>query len=1167
MAWCKYVKDAVEERVKMERFLAKWKNQGISRCYMAWQQYVSEEKRYRYLVKRFVSRMNNGVMFRIFAQWTELVAENKHNRLVIGRFRTRMMNQEVAKSLASWKEFVELRLRMKYLARRIINRCENGQFLSAWIPWIEYTRAMREKEEEEERMMFMTETQKEEEAKRQKLLAKQKKQQEEMEEERKLREEEFEREKEEFAKQMTSMKEAEAERKKELGMKMIQKMMHGCLATTLQGWKEFVKNEKHYRVVMARFAKKLHMRCANSAYMQWCHYVKERKWLRGLLNRLLGGKEVMLMSAAFKSWQSMASAATYDELHGDLDRYAAENDDLKKQLEELQAKFAVLEGSMGEILKSKQDQAMRSAQKMIRLMKGKAMTSCFMAWCKYVKDAVEERVKMERFLAKWKNQGISRCYMAWQQYVSEEKRYRYLVKRFVSRMNNGVMFRIFAQWTELVAENKHNRLVIGRFRTRMMNQEVAKSLASWKEFVELRLRMKYLARRIINRCENGQFLSAWIPWIEYTRAMREKEEEEERMMFMSKAQREEEERLNSHMSEQKAIAEALQKERDETLRKLNALKDAEAERKRQLGMKMIQKMMHGCLSTTLQGWKEFVKTEKYNRVVMKRFAKKLQMRCVNSALQSWIGFAKERKWLRGLLNRLLGGREMLMKGAGFKAWVVNTQGSALRDRHASEMDLMKAQLEEAKRLHQSHIMTAQEEKAAMNEKLLKKTIYTLQNASLGRCFQTWNQYVIRRGHMKKLVNKVFARVLQRDLSAGLNQWKYYMKQIASEAEITRLKIMKKNKSISMLADRANLIQIRKGEKKRAFVRWMLATYTVSLSGRAVKRLDNFMLMFAHAFSSAHDTSTLISVACECLQSMISGSSGTLMILDKDNNEIWTVKNGAERRTPIHQGILGHVGKTSQSVYTDMFTDDRYNPSVDDITLSRGESSSTAAKTWWGSHMPQIHSSGGSPVLLCIPVRDFEGVTTAVLCAVRSHVEDGRNVKPFNPNDALALAVLSCYVGGHLEKLNGNVGGRDLQPTTDEVRRAMPDVSVGPSTPKGQQPMQTERTNLNSLVKKMELKANHMEKQASNLQYSTKNLEKRLMAMSSYANELEGKMGSSSNIDSQASTPTVVTSGREVDRFRRAASDITGGGSSPGHKSWQQHTQALQRLFEADQGLK
>ena len=103
--------------------------------------------------------MNNGCVFRVFAQWIEMVQENKRNRLIIERFRVRMMNQEVARSIASWKEYVSLRLRMKYLARRIINRAENGQFLSAWIPWLEFVESERAKEEDERNRQFMTEAQ------------------------------------------------------------------------------------------------------------------------------------------------------------------------------------------------------------------------------------------------------------------------------------------------------------------------------------------------------------------------------------------------------------------------------------------------------------------------------------------------------------------------------------------------------------------------------------------------------------------------------------------------------------------------------------------------------------------------------------------------------------------------------------------------------------------------------------------------------------------------------------------------------------------------------------------------------------------------------------------------------------------------------------------------
>ncbi|GMI14406.1 hypothetical protein TrVE_jg13205 [Triparma verrucosa] len=127
----------------------------------------------------------------------------------------------------------------------------------------------------------------------------------------------------------------------------------------------------------------------------------------------------------------------YDEKYekqANIEDLQDKNDELATMVEDLQAKYELLEGSFSETLKKKQEQAMRSAQKMIQMMKGKALTSTFMAWYAFTREAKEDRVKMEKFLAKWKNQGLSKCYMAWTQYVTEEKRYRYLVNRFLQRL-------------------------------------------------------------------------------------------------------------------------------------------------------------------------------------------------------------------------------------------------------------------------------------------------------------------------------------------------------------------------------------------------------------------------------------------------------------------------------------------------------------------------------------------------------------------------------------------------------------------------------------------------------------------------------------------------------------------------------------------------------------
>ncbi|GMH90137.1 hypothetical protein TL16_g11673, partial [Triparma laevis f. inornata] len=604
----------------------------------------------------------------------------------------------------------------------------------------------------------------------------------------------------------------------------------------------------------------------------------------------------------------------------------------------------------------------------------------------------------------------------------------------------------------------------------------------------------------------------------FTAAAREKEEKEREMEFTTATQREEEEQRQKLIDEQNAEKEKIHKEHQEARDQLNQMKLVEAERKKELGLKMIQNMMNGCLARVLQGWKEYVRVEKYNRAVIKRFARKLHMRAANSAYVRWTEYWKERKWLRGLLNRMLGGKEKTMQAAAFKQWAWAAKEGAISSKHNSEMEEMRKKLSQAESFHEESKKSAADEKMAMSQKLLKKTIYTLQNASLGKCFSAWSLFVSLQHRTRNLVNKVFSRVTNREILGGFNKWKNAVKAWKEVEGLHLAKVGRRNKGMQMLADKANAIRIKQGSLKQAFVKWMLATYTVTLSGRAVKRLDNFMLMFAHAFSSAKEVKALVSVACECLQSMIAGAAGTLMLLDKPSQEMWTFKSGAERRSPMQQGIMGYVGKTSESVYADMFSDERYNPAIDDIMLSKGGDIGTSSKTWWGANMPNINHSAGSPVILCIPVRDFDGVTVAVLAAVRVHVEAGQSVKPFNPNDALALAVLSCYVGGHLEKLQGKPSG-NVSVDYGAVQSNMPDVSTPPPRP----PLHSERSTMSSL---------------------------------SYSGG--------------ESSPGMSGGMRGVSDRAMAAAGIgppAASPSSPGHKAWQQHTQALQKLFEVEKSLK
>ena len=736
--------------------------------------------------------------------------------------------------------------------------------------------------------------------------------------------------------------------------------------------------EKHERLVLARFVTKMSLRGLNAALGSWVDFCKERKWLRGLLNRCLGGREVNLKSAAFRTWSHFAAAATEEELINELDELRALVESLKSENQAVSAKYNLMVNNMGDLQKKQQEQAMRSAQKMIQMMKGKAITSTMLAWKQFTKESIEEKIKMQRFVAKWKNQGVAKCFLAWNSYVTEEKKNKMIVKRFAARMNNGCLLRIVHDWKAMVAENKQNRVIIERFRKRFMNMEVAKSMGTWKEYRLLRKRARHLAQRILNRANNGQILSAWLPWVEFVERQRELEEREEHLRFLDEQEKKEAERKFKEEDEKRQIyaevdaeraqrEKEMEEERERLYNEMEAMKLAEANRKQQVGLKMIQKMMHGCLANTLQGWKDFVRQEKYYKTVMKRFAKRMQSRSALAALTTWIEYYKTRKWLRGLLNRCLGGKDVLLLSAGFRAWHVNIHRAALHEKHIDEVENLKAELESARNDHKLAVQSMMDEKQEMSQKLLKKFIYTMQNSCLGKCYSAWANYIVHRRHERKLICKVFGKVSNRETSAAFTTWALLVKNEREQNLRESSRYATVERALHVLGHRHHSMTLRQTNMKKSFVKWMLATYTVTLSNKAVKRLDNFLLMFAHAFSSAKSVNDILQVTTDCLESMINGSAGTLIMLDKKKQEMWTLKEKREKRSPMNVGIIGFVAKTSQSVYSSMFEDQRYDSSFDDVMLTKGDGSSRdSAKTWWGGNMPKTHehpSSGGSPVVL------------------------------------------------------------------------------------------------------------------------------------------------------------------------------------------------------------
>src|SRR5437879_1164925 len=87
-------------------------------------------------------------------------------------------------------------------------------------------------------------------------------------------------------------------------------------------------------------------------------------------------------------------------------------------------------------------------------------------------------------------------------------------------------------------------------------------------------------------------------------------------------------------------------------------------------------------------------------------------------------------------------------------------------------------------------------------------------------------------------------------------------------------------------------------------------------------------------STERDLGTLLEEIVEHARSVVDAARGSIFLLDKDKNELWSkVAQGVrEIRFPADKGIAGHVAQTKKPLnIPDAYADPRFNPAVDKAT--------------------------------------------------------------------------------------------------------------------------------------------------------------------------------------------------------------------------------------------
>ena len=109
--------------------------------------------------------------------------------------------------------------------------------------------------------------------------------------------------------------------------------------------------------------------------------------------------------------------------------------------------------------------------------------------------------------------------------------------------------------------------------------------------------------------------------------------------------------------------------------------------------------------------------------------------------------------------------------------------------------------------------------------------------------------------------------------------------------------------------------------------------TLDPKERRIKKLEE-ILGVAKAMSTERDLGVLLEEIVEHARSVVEATRGSIFLLDKDKNELWSkVAQGArEIRFPADKGIAGHVAQTKKPLnIPDAYADPRFNPAVDKAT--------------------------------------------------------------------------------------------------------------------------------------------------------------------------------------------------------------------------------------------
>jgi hypothetical protein len=314
---------------------------------------------------------------------------------------------------------------------------------------------------------------------------------------------------------------------------ILKKMMNGKLLSIFNTWRETVLEIIDHRRIVTKFVKRMQLSGCMRAIGQWRDMVKTRKWLRRLMGRMLGSREVKLLTAGWTTWRLKVKEMSDNGMKRII---VALEDSLAEQRITLEAQsdqINELEEHIRSMFGDKQDKAVQVLVKMLHAQ----LNAAFMTWL----DRVEELRRHEHIIQKTSNRIRLNSASQAMNTMKEFYKQRKFLKKFMVRMVGGRRVKMLAagmeRWKEHVHYHRHgekegelDKLFEELEELRAELEESQETIQMYaNRYAEELMAKKDKAKKVIIRLVNGKLMAAWSAWTDSVR--QEKHNEEVRLKF------------------------------------------------------------------------------------------------------------------------------------------------------------------------------------------------------------------------------------------------------------------------------------------------------------------------------------------------------------------------------------------------------------------------------------------------------------------------------------------------------------------------------------------------------------------------------------------------------------------------------------------------------------